>query len=861
MMKFNLYIAVSVLFLGSISVSAQHRTVSGIVLDSESYESLAFVHMIVNDSRTGTTTDINGRFQLRSDKDIETIKLSFVGYEVLEINLNEYLKANPRYKIDDLIILLKKSTFLLKEVVFEAGENPAHPIIRQAVANKKSNNPERIQSFTYQSYNKFIVDADVDESDLEAEQDSSESITDYLEKRYLFLMESVTERKYKYPNRSKEFVIANRVSGLKNPMFTTLANSFQPFSFYDDYITILNKNYLNPVSKGSTNKYFFWLQDSIYSQGHKVYIISFEPRKKNFEGLKGLLYINTYKYAIENVIAETSNVFESLTSESGSIEDRESMEMDLSEDNPKVKRKRKREDKKDFEINLIIKIQQKYELVDSTYWFPSQLNTDIEIGDATGNSKSLLQGKGRSYLTKIKLDEPLKSREFDRMAVEYDPNSNRRDSLFWEARRIEPLGPRGIETYTYLDSVGKAENIDRSMAIIGTLATGKIPAGVFDIDINRFLDFNLYESVRLGFGMHTSPRLSRVFAIGGYGAWAFGDKAFKYGGDLAFNLTKKNELRLFAEYFNDVRESGGTSFYLDNNPLTSERRRNLMIENMDKVEQLEAGATFYTLKYLDIKASFRRSTKEPTNNYQYVPTNPELDGPQSVFDFSEIHFGLKYSFREKFVEVLGNKVSLGTKYPVVWINYTKGLEGVAGGNYGYDKIDFKLTKSWLIRGFGQPSLTVKAGYATGDIPYSNLYNGNGSYEVKVPLEAVNSFQTMRLTEFLSDKYIALHYAHTIGKIKLNPRRSTPEFLFLTSIGFGDLENPERHFQLTDDGLVPFDFKTMEQGYFESGVSIRNLLRLGGIFGFGVGFYYRYGPYALSKTTDNMAFKITLDLSL
>jgi len=859
-MFIRVHIMIISFILGIYSVHAQQRSISGTVLDAESYESLAFVHMVINDSQVGTTTDINGRFQLRASGEIERIHLSYVGYEAKTIDVVDYLRENPQYSANDFIILLQKSTYLLKEVVFEAGENPAHPIIQKAVENKDSNNPEKIASFTYKSYNKFIIDAEIDEKDLEQEEDSTESIQKYLEKRYLFLMESVTERKYKYPDRNKEIVLANRVSGLKNPMFTTLANSFQPFTFYDDYITILNKNYLNPISKGSINKYFFWLEDSIFSEGHKVYIISFEPKRKNFDGLKGLLYINTHKYALENVIAETANVFESLTGgKSSSMYDEENMEVDMSEETPKVRRNRKKE-RDSFEVSLIIKIQQKYELLEGDHWFPAQLNTDIEIGDATGNSKSLLQGKGRSYLSGIQLFQPIKSREFDRMAVEYDPKANQRDSSFWDSYRVEPLGPRGQETYIYLDSVGKASNLDMKIAALGALTSGKIPLGIFDIDLNTLLDFNLYESVRLGFGMHTSPRFSEVVTVGGYGAWAFRDKAFKYGGDIAFNLTKKNDLRLYALYFNDVMESGATSFYLDNDPLTSERRRHFMVENMDKVERIEGGIRFYFLKYLDMNASFRKTTKEVTSNYRYLSVNPDLEGPQSTFDFAEIQVGLKYSFREQYIEVLGNKVPLGTKYPTIWLNYTKGLDGLASGKHDYDKIDFKLTKSWLLRGFGEPSITIKAGYATGDIPYPNLYNGNGSYEIKVPLEAVNSFQAMRLTEFLSSKYIAIYYSHLIGTLKLNPRRSTPTFLFLTSIGFGDLDHPDRHMQQSDV-LEPLDVKTMEKGYYESGISIRNIYRFAGVFGLGVGYYYRYGPYALRVPIDNMAFKITLDFSL
>lgn len=827
---------------------------AGKITDVEKGESLAFVHVVVNRGREGTTSDINGRFSISSREHIKSISFSFVGYEKRTIALHDFIANHPGNSPGNLSVTLKKSTRLLEELVFEAGENPAHPIIRKAIENKKINNPEKIKSFSYKSYNKFIVDADIDEKDLAQveEQNDSIDIRKYLESKYLFLMESVTERKYKYPNRSKEVVLANRVSGLKNPMFTTLANSFQPFAFYNDYITIIDKNYLNPLSKGSFNKYFFLLKDSIYSNGYKVYIISFEPKKKHYETLKGLLYINTYKYALESVIAETPDLFEHLSRKAiGITPPGGPIEMDVDNESPEMKKTKKKPSETNTP-NLILKIQQKYSLIDSTYWFPLQLNTDIEIGDASGGSKSMLKGLGRSYLTDIQLFDEIKTREFDRMAIEYDPNANGRDSLFWKKYRIEPLDNKEKETYIFIDSMGKEAHLDRAIIMLGALTSGKIPIGKMDVDIDRFLDFNLYEYVRMGIGMHTSNRLSKFFTLGGYGAWAFGDKEFKYGGDLAFHLTKKNDLDVSFLYFKDLMEAGGTEFYLDNNPMTSERRRRFAIENFDRMENLEGAVSFYFLKYLDARIAFSKNTRETTTSYRYLSSNPDVEGPQSTFHFAELKIGLKYSFREKQVEVLGNKVSMGTKYPVLWLNYTKGFDGVAGGDYDNYKFDFKVYKSWLIRGFGKPSIVIKGGFATGDIPYSNLYNGHGSYDIRVPLEAVNSFQTMRTNEFLSDRYLALYFSHSFGVIKINPRRSTPEFVFITNVGVGDLSNSERH--------LDYPFKTMEKGYFESGLSIRKIVKIKGLLGFGVGAFYRYGPYGLDYFSDNIAVKMTLDIS-
>ncbi len=852
-MRILLSLTLYILLVGA--TYAQNPTLAGKVVDGQTGESLAFVHLIVNNSRLGTTTDIDGRFQINTRLQITSLTLSYVGYKRLSIDLQEHLNNNPSQKRSALIIRMQRETVVLGGVVFNAGENPAHPIIRKVVENRKINNPEKIKSFKYKSYNKFLIDADLSEEELEDDETA-----EFLEKRYLFLMESITERKFLRPDRSKEIVIANRVSGLRNPLFTTLANSFQPFSFYNNYISIINKNYLNPISPGSFKKYFFNLQDSIEDVNGKIYIISFEPRKRNFDGLKGLLYIHTKKYAVQSVIAETANLIGHL------VDNAEAKVEKVDEDvagNPFLQEEIRRELEEDLaeedqssaeeEVSFSVRIQQKYELIDDEYWFPSQLNTDFSLfAQEDADEENTLMGVGRSYLSEVELLAEVKRKEFDRIAVEFNPRANKRDSSYWAEQRPIPLDARGIDTYQYIDSVGRAVNIDKYVTAFSAITTGKIPVGPVDLDIKRFFDVNRYEDVRLGLGFHTNKRVSKIFTLGGYFGYGFGDGDIKYGGDFRLDLTRKNEISLHALYTKDILESASTKFYLDNNPLSSEPNRRFLISNFDKVENLEFGLSFYFLKYLDVKASFSQNQKQVTTSYQFLPDVGDPANTLTQFDFAEAKVGLKYSFREKYVEVFGHKVSLGTKYPVIWVNYTKGFDDIGDGMFDYYKVDFKFQKSFLWRGFGKPSFTIKAGYASGAIPYTNLYNGNGSNVSFLPLESANTFQTMELNEFLSSRYVALYYSHEIGKIVINRRKSVPTFILNTNIGFGELENPQQH--------LNYPFKTMEEGYYESGMTIKNIYKAA-ILGFGVGVYYRYGPYDFDKTIDNFAFKITSSISL
>ena len=86
---------------------------------------------------------------------------------------------------------------------------------------------------------------------------------------------------------------------------------------------------------------------------------------------------------------------------------------------------------------------------------------------------------------------------------------------------------------------------------------------------------------------------------------------------------------------------------------------------------------------------------------------------------------------------------------------------------------------------------------------------------------------------------------------LKIKKFQPEFIITTSAGVGKLDHAELH-----QGV---DFKTMEKGFYESGLIMNNLLKVS-TSTLGVGVFYRYGPYAFDKTSDNVAIKMSFGVA-
>ncbi len=787
---------------------------AGRITDSKSNEPLAFVNIIYNTQNQGTSTDLDGYFRIDDFSKIEFLKISYLGYstkiiEKAEIGTRHYLEI----KLDENVTSLSEVTVL-------PGENPAHRIVNLVIANANKNNPEKMRSFSYVSYNKMYFTADVKPSDDSTINNNDSSINQLLAKQHIMLMESVTERSFKHPDNNKEKVLAHRMSGMKNPAFTLLATQFQSMSFYSDYISLLDKRFLSPISKGSTSKYFFLIEDTMYNASmDTIFVISFRPHKgKIFDGLKGVMNINTHGYAIESITAEPN------------------------------------EHSEVFDVS----IQQKYELVDSVQWFPVQLNTNLifnalQVPDgskpAEGEKQKFVPivGIGKSYISDISLNPDLKRREFNNIGVQVDDKATKQDDDFWNQYRKDSLTNKDIETYRVIDSLGKKINLDKKMEILEIIATGYIPWKFINIDLASIIWFNEYENVRLGLGIETNDKLSKWFSVGGYGAFGIRDKAFKYGAKIEFKPWPKHNLKIGTTYRRDLLFSDGISFNKRSSRLSAMSVYEWFLDEMDSVSEHKAYVEFTALRYLTTKLQFTHITKDIINTERYN----FIGNIDKHYTSAEAGIYLRYAYKEKFFQTpRGTKISLGTKYPVVYFNFIKSIPSSPNSN-DYYKIEAQMYNHFVIRKIGETYLILTGGMIGGNPRYSELYYASGSYSW---LNIDNTFNTMRPNEFISDKFVTLHFMHDFGNVLYKKKFSRPSIAITTSLGWGDCK-------FTQDVDGSEYARKMNKGYFESGLQLNNLLCLS-IEGFGLGVYYRYGPYRFSdKEIKNWAFKLTWAITL
>lgn len=794
----------------SIQLASQEFRSSGTVLDNETGRPLAFVNIVANDLNIGTSSDIDGKFSISSDVAITSLRLSYVGYE-------PKIVAVPG-QASNLVIRMQRSSVELQEIVILAGENPAHRIIRNVIENRDKNDPEKLQSFAYTSYDKMIFTVDTLDipEEIVAPGDSSDiKLREFIKDKDFFLMETVSERKFLAPGRNHEKVLATRISGFKDPVFLFLSSQLQSTSFYKEMIRISDKNYINPISKGSFRKYSFSIEDTTYTASRDtVFIISFRQRENtNFDGLNGVLSINSNGWAIQNVVAEPASNSQGVS----------------------------------------VKIQQMYELINGEQWFPVQLNTDIIFSNVRVNSYAPV-GRGKSYIRDIVLNPELVKRQFNQVSIEFDPRAGDRDDDFWMSYRGDSLSARDRNTYYYIDSVGKEANLDRRVGTIKALINNRLPISFVDIDLSKLFRYNRFEGVYLGLGLLTNQKFSQIIELGGFWGYGFGDKKAKFGGDVSFNLDRYRDVKLKLGYYDFATETGGVGFSDDReSTLNPASFRNFFINRMDNTIRMKASLSFRALRYATFTIGLTHDQKIPANNYIFGPHDSGQGeiGSTNDFRFTMINAGFRLAVNEKFLQMPDTKISLGTKWPVIRVNYIRGVNDFLEGAYSFNKVDVRVESKKYFKYVGRSELILRGGFVDRPIPYTDLYNGRGAYR-EISLYAPEAFVTMPADEFLADRYLFAFYTHNFGKLLLSTGKFSPEIAVAANFGIGDLDEPELHQNI--------DFKVMNQVYCESGLILNNLLKLPGLYSVGAGVFYRFGYFHHPELNQNFTYRLVLSLN-
>lgn len=818
----------------TLSIQAQFQ-ISGIVTDSNNTP-LPFATITTSDN-SNTITDVDGKFIFKTIAESGTFTVSYIGFQTKIIALLENKKFYT--------VSLSQKTDDLKEVIV-SNENPALTIIKKVIANKNNNNPQKkLSSFEYKTYNKLIVTANPDSIDGRIDSsavykdfnkkkiniDSSDyKFKEIISKQHLFQTEKVSQYQFGN-NKLKEIVLGTKIAGFKNPIYEVIAFNLQSISIYDNKYELFETKYENPISNTAPATYNYKLLDTVNIKGRETFMIYFKNKhKRKTSGLEGVLYIDSQNFAVAKAVMRIKGVLDI----SGIHE------FDYVP-NEKVW----------FQSNTTFKIvkgknDDDIKILGGTIQFDGDVSEDFEPRKKAASDFTYLLSESNNFDIHYNTETPIKNPS---LYIEIKDDASKKPEEFWNQYRKETLDQKSQKTYQLLDSLSVSRRIEKRLGLGRKIINGYIPIGPVDLDLKKIISYNNYEGFRLGLGGVTNDKFSKDFRIEGYTAYGTKDGVVKYNLGAGVLLDQNTNTWLNGSYTDDVREIASTVFAVDKRVFKIYDPRPINISTFYKYTSWKANVQTKIIPKTEAVVELARTYVEPKFDYLFN-YNGQL---YSSFIMTTAMVSIVWAPFSDFMQTPTGRTESDKRFPRFTFQYTQSLPNVLDNDFNFGKIDFKTEYEKKYLNGQKTSLLLQGGYAIGDVPLTHLYNtmpNNLTKETiiqRITFAGRNSFETMFFNEFFSSQYVFFQIKHGFERINIM-KKVRPSLVLVTRMAWGNMEKPEQHVGPT--------YKTLDKGFFESGIELNKIYK-----GFGLGGFYRYGPNQLPEFDDNIAVKISYVLDL
>lgn len=808
MNKIILFLVFFVLGTLSRTYSQTTYTIKGRITDATSGDPIPFANIAVKASLSGATTNFDGFYVLKYTPPADSLLITYVGYDPRS-------KAIAQNQAEQTIdIQLNPGTLQLREVKIFAGENPAYAIMRKIVANRKVNNPEYLSAYEYESYNKIQIDID-NLSEKFRKRKSIQKMTHIVDKYDevkgedgetiipIFISESVSNVYYRNdPKKKKEIIQKTKVSGVgltDGSLVSQLTgSSFQQYNFYNNWLNILEKDFVSPIADSWKLYYEFYLADSIANGNGYDYQIDFEPRKEQDLAFTGSFWVDGESFALT--------------------------QMDVSVD-------------KRANLNFIdkIKIQQSYELFEvEKRWVPIKTRVLIDVDEPTKKTAGMLL-KFYSSNSKYKINVPLDPKFYD-TGIELKEDYMQHDSTFWKNSRPESLTPSEILSFQLVDSLKVLPVVKTYTEILNVFVNGYKKIDKWNIDIGPYLFLyanNAVEGHRFRLGFRTDPGFSRKWIFNGYGAYGTRDAAFKYGAGMDYIVSRKPWTMAGISYSKDLERLGVSAETIGPNTLFGAFSRFGAFRRPYWQEDISAYFKREVVKGLTGSVQLRHRDFRPLFPFAYRTSPDEgVDSPlQGTFDNTELNFEARLARKETFLQNDNERISMGNgNSPAFTFRYTMGIKNLLGGDFNYQKFSLNVKHSFRSGILGRTYYNLTVGYIPSTVPYPLLYTPLGNESL---FYVDNAFNLMKYFEFISDRYVQLRMEHNFEGLLFNRipaiKKLKWRMLATGKLFYGNVSNA--NLALTPgvdlDGTPLQTFNRLNNvPYIELGYGIDNIFRAG-----------------------------------
>lgn len=804
---------VNVTFTGSIMLSAQ--SISGRVQDKDTQEGIPFCNVYFQGTTIGATTDIDGFYTIQNTGNFDTLVVSAIGYgKTIEL-------INGRESINFYITSKSQD---LQEVVVLAGENPAIAIVKGIIKNRDKNTLEKVYHYQLERYRKIELDIDNINEEFKDSKllkpfdfifDNIDSVSE--EKPFLpfYVTEELHDLHYNLNDKNlKEIPKAHKVSGVNNKtVIDLIGDMYAKFDLYDNQFLILGKAFAAPFSKFGLINYEYYIIDSTLIDGQKSYKLKFKPKRSGEKTFYGEFWVLDRSYAVQR------------------------LDMRMTEG---------------VNINLVDRIvfYQENELIQDSFYVPRRRKLIIDF-NAEDDAPGLIGRRTESFKKYTISRDPL----LDYQAVEVpdyvDLESLERDTQYWQEVRHEKLTKSEQQVYTMIDSLKSVPLYTTYVDMINFFITGYVSVGKLELGtLFGIYSFNQIEGHRPALYARTTSNFSKKLRLSGGLAYGFRDQVLKPTLGLLYIPKKYPRQEFEMRYKEAIDFSSSSSEDIVEGNLFANLYRRPIYQKLLHVREFKAAYEQFFPKGFSGRISVLWRDLDPYGdledgngfNYRYYGNADNESEYDTTLIASEINFKIRYAYKEQFLDGNFSRTSIGSRYPILELQYTRGLSGVLNGQYDYHKLTFAASHWFNIGTVGWFQYKLKAGKIFSTLPFllAEVHQGNETY-----FYSPNAYNGMNKYAFASDEYVSIHLQHHfegyfLNRIPLLKKLQLREVIEFRAV-WGRMSNEnlrangynlfdeEKDFKETYNG-----FRTLDQTpYMELSYGIENILKV-----FRVDFIYR-----------------------
>jgi hypothetical protein len=369
------------------------------------------------------------------------------------------------------------------------------------------------------------------------------------------------------------------------------------------------------------------------------------------------------------------------------------------------------------------------------------------------------------------------------------------------------------------------------------LTAGYKSAGKFDIGpTGKFYSFNPVEGKKLQFGGRSNAKLSTRYFADSYIAYGFQDQRWKYFLSGTYSINNRSVYTypfhyIQASFLHDTRNPGQEDVFAQGNSFLSSFNRGdggrWLYNDIFRLSYIHEFGNHYSYNF-----GMKYWRQQPARDLDYIYKYSSRSDTVREIRTGELSATLGWAPHEQFYQGRANRSVIINQYPIISLQYAKGIRGLFGGQYNYDAFHLNIYKRWYLAPLGFSDITFDAGYLAGNLPFPLLIipPANTSY-----FYSPNAYNLMNIEEFVSDHYASLRFDHFFNgfffnKIPLIKKLRLREVIAAKILygGARDENNPhintdQMQFPLTKGVLSTYVLGT--QPYLEASVGIYNIFSI------------------------------------